>query len=138
MLEESVEGASERRNMVAEQPRADPARERPWDQGIGNHGREFVAARRWSQGSEEGELACAVHSLAASSFRSAHCDHRRAREHKLTAEEEQLWQQCRTDPLGLEGCSEEVDERRDPGLAVAEEEVGHKPRIVVSAGLRRG
>jgi hypothetical protein len=56
----------------------------------------------------------------------------------LTAEEEQRSQQRRTDQLGLEECSEEVDERKDLGLAVAEEEVGRKPRIVVSVGLRRG
>ena len=137
-LEESVEGAFVRRNTVVEQLRADPARERPLGQGIGNRAREFVAARRWSQGSEEGELACVVHSLDASLFRSTHCGHRRAQEHSSTEVEEQLSQQHRKDPLGLEEYSEGVDERRDPGLVAAEEEVDRKRRIVVLAELRRG
>jgi hypothetical protein len=81
---------------------------------------------------------CAVHSLDASWSRSTHCDHRKAQEHNLTAEEEQRSQQRRTDRLGLVECSEEVDERRDLGLVVAEEEVGRKPHIAVLVGLRRG
>ena len=136
-LEECVEVASETRNRVAEQLRADPEQERLSGQGIGNRDRGFVATQRWSLGSEEGELVCAVHSLDASLFRSTHCDHRRAQERNLTAEEEQRLRQRRTDPLGLEECGEDADESRDLGLVVAEE-VGRKLRTAVSAGLRHG
>jgi hypothetical protein len=135
-LEENVEDGSERRNTVAEQPRADPAQERLWGQGIGNRVREFVATQRWLRGLGGGELAYAVHSLDASSFRSTHCDHRKVQERTLTAAEEQLWQKRRMDPLGLEECSGEVDERKDLGRAAVEEEVGRKLRIAVSAELR--
>ena len=110
-----------------------------WDQGIGNRARGFLAVQRWSQDSEEGESACAVRSLDASSFRSARCGHRRVQAHNLTVAAEQQWQQQRRmGPLGLEECNEEAGERRDLGLVVAEEEVGRKLRTAVSAVLRRG
>jgi hypothetical protein len=130
-LEENVEGVPKRRNTVAEQPRAEPVQELMWGQGIGNRARGFEAAQRWSQDSGEGELVCAVHSLDASSFRSTHCDHRMVQKHNLTAVVGQRSQQRRMGPPGLEECSEEGGERRDPGLAVAEEEVGHKLRTAV-------
>lgn len=137
-LEESVEAAPETRNTVAERLRAGLAREeRRWGQDSGNRAREFVVARKWSRDSEEGELACAVHSLDASSFRSTHCDHRKARGYNLTAGRQRRQRRRRMVPLGSEECSE-VDERRDPDPVVAEEEVGRKLHTVVSAELRRG